>query len=586
MYESFFRLKAPPFPATPTVQNYYPSQSAEQARQTAIRAVERGEGPVLAVGPAGIGKTLLCRLLAAHFEHLFQVVLLTSAQICTRKALLQNILFELRLPYRDMDEGELHLSLVEHLQPSESCPHGMLLILDEAHTLPARLLEEIRMLTNVLGAGDPRVRLVMAGGPRLDERFSSPKLEAFNQRIAARCYLQPLRREETADYIRARLAFAGGAAHEIFSEDALAAVYQATDGIPRLVNQVCDHALTLACTAGRRWLDTAAIQEAWADLQQLPSPWHETRVEAAPGSAIIEFGTLDGDDLRAEEAGNAPALHDEPAESAYGDPSPVPRVTQTAGAAASAVSAELAGPGAQIEAEMCDAQALEAAAREADDPFDTEFEQEEVIFDPFAEPVPRGPLFHGSSHGPPQETAAHGVDRPATLEDRPVPAGAMSPPADALMDECQRAADVQAVLQEAESLLAESDGFDAEEPLPLPARHEAQPDKIHEAAARPHSPDVFEYTVFEPATDADMLLETSAVLPAPATRWEYGTAEAEALLAGTVPLRPLVPPDDRDLIEIQEASESAGAASEPAPAPEAARRMEYQELFAQLRRLQ
>src|SRR5207244_2142982 len=117
-------------------------------------------------------------------------------------ALLQNILFELKLPYRDMDEGELRLSLVDHLEPRSGGPDGLLLLVDEAHMLPLRLLEEIRLLTNVVRDGQTRVRLVLAGGMALEERLTSPKLESLHQRIAARCYLQSLRRDETIYYVQ------------------------------------------------------------------------------------------------------------------------------------------------------------------------------------------------------------------------------------------------------------------------------------------------------------------------------------------------------------------------------------------------
>ncbi|MFV1969270.1 MAG: ExeA family protein, partial [Pirellulaceae bacterium] len=293
MYESFFHLKTRPFGAAPAVESYFPAESIEQARQSAVRVIERAEGPVLVIGPPGVGKSSLCRLLATYFESTFQVVLLSNSQLDTRKALLQSILYELRLPYRDMDEGELRLSLIDHLRPSDACPNGMLLIVDEAHTLPLRLLEEIRMITNLVRDGLPRVRLVLAGGPRLDERFASPRLESFNQRVAARCYLQSVHREESDNYVRRQINQACGIADNIFTEDAYRAVYQATDGIPRLINQVCNHTLTMACEAGSRTVDAARVEEAWADLQQLPTPWHEATVEADAGKAIIEFGDLD-----------------------------------------------------------------------------------------------------------------------------------------------------------------------------------------------------------------------------------------------------------------------------------------------------
>ena len=178
-------------------------------------------------------------------------------------------------------------SLVDHLTPrsqSTETSANLLLIVDEAHSLPLRLLEELRLLSNLVRQGQPRVRLVLAGGPQFEERLASPKLESFNQRIAARCYLEALDRAQTIDYVRHQINEAGGSPDRLFTSDALGAVYQATDGIPRLINQVCDHALIMACAGGVRQLTAGGIEEAWADLQQLPTPWNASAGCTEPGS--------------------------------------------------------------------------------------------------------------------------------------------------------------------------------------------------------------------------------------------------------------------------------------------------------------
>lgn len=295
MYEAFFHFHDRPFAAVPEARRYFPATTVEEARQTLLRLIERADGPGLVIGPAGTGKSLLCHVLAAHCRASYDVVLLASARLCTRRALLQNILFELNLPYREREEGELRLSLIDHLQPGPRCPNGMLLLVDEAHTLPLRLLEEIRMITNLVREGQTRVRLVLAGGPQLEERFAHPKLESFNQRLAARCYLQPMTRQETADYVRFQIRAVGGQPERVFSSEALQAVFQATDGVPRLVNQICDHALLLACDEGRHQIDSDAVQSAWADLQRLPIPWQPESAANQSSSGVIEFGQLSED---------------------------------------------------------------------------------------------------------------------------------------------------------------------------------------------------------------------------------------------------------------------------------------------------
>jgi len=352
MYETIFSLSKRPFVAAPRTDRYFAAAPVENARQTLARGIERAEGPGLLIGPAGSGKSLICQLLAEQFSKQFSVVQLSSTRLCTPRALLQNILFELNLPFRDLEEGELRLNLIDFLQRSDQCPNGMLLLVDEANTLPLRLLEEIRMITNVVRDGVSRVRLVLAGGPQLEERFASPRLESLNQRIAARCYLQSMTREETAQYVRHQIGLAGGDAQTLFTEDALRAVFNATDGVPRLINQVCDHALMLAAAAGQQSLTPASIEEAWAELQQLPAPSlavNQGPVASDQAGETIEFGALD-DELDAvadqeislsedELLSLAPRTDDEPA------------------------------------SEPCERPA---------DPFDHEFEEEEVVLDRYA----------------------------------------------------------------------------------------------------------------------------------------------------------------------------------------------------------
>jgi len=311
MYESYFGFSQRPFASVPQVEQYFPGAAIEAARVTLARCIERGEGAGMLVGPSGMGKTLLCQVLADQFRELFQVALLSSGRLSSRRALLQAIRYELGQPYRGMDEGELRLALVDHLTLGENCRGGLLLVVDEAHTLPLRLLDEIRMLTNLAHRGQPRVRLVLAGGTALEERLASPKLDSFSQRLAARCYLESFSRAETQDYIHARIRAVGGAADALLPEATCQTVHRATDGVPRLINQVCDHALLLACVAARRQLEPAQIEEAWADLQQLPTPWNGESRDRASG-AVVEFGRLEDSPTEADSAPGTAAMGEAP----------------------------------------------------------------------------------------------------------------------------------------------------------------------------------------------------------------------------------------------------------------------------------
>ena len=295
MYESFFEFDERPFNAVPLAHRYYPATAIEDARERLTRSIDRDEGPGLLIGPAGTGKSLLLHVLAEQFGNMLAVVHLGSGRICSRRTLLQTILFELGLPYRDMQEGELRLSLLKHLASEGPCPDGMLLLVDEAHALPLALLEELRTITDLVCDGRARARLVLAGSAALEESFANPKLESFNQRLAVRCYLQALDHNDTVQYVRAQIAASDGDPEQIFTTEALDTIHRATDGIPRLVNQLCDHVLVMASAGGVRQLSAIHIEEAWADLQQLPTPWSVsgTTAESPPQTDVVEFGSLD-----------------------------------------------------------------------------------------------------------------------------------------------------------------------------------------------------------------------------------------------------------------------------------------------------
>ena len=300
MYEALLQSADRPFRATPDTKFYYPGDSIEQARQTVVRAILRAEGPCLVLGGAGLGKTMLGQVIADDVYGRFDIVKLHASGLCSRRALLQSILFELQLPFRSLSEGELRMSIMDRLSPSpETAPNGVLLLVDEAHTLSPKLLEELRLITNFARNGQPRARMVLIGNMRLEDTFANPQLDSFNQRLAARCYLQPLTRDQSMEFVRHQLRCVQVEPATIITNDALRTLYAASEGVPRLINQVMDHALVLGIAAGQCPISASLIEEAWSDLQQLPAPWHTSnapeKASAAP-RAEIEFGELSDDD--------------------------------------------------------------------------------------------------------------------------------------------------------------------------------------------------------------------------------------------------------------------------------------------------
>ncbi len=576
MYEAYFGFEHRPFSPVPRADHYFPAESVEAARQALVRCIQRGAGVGMVVGASGTGKSMLCEVLAGQFKPELEVVMLCSGRLSTRRALFQAVLHDLGLPFRGMDEGELRLALIDHLMHTEECPRGMVLLVDEAHTLPLRLFEEIRLITNLVGGGEARVRVVIAGGQALEERLANPKLESFSQRIAARCYLEPFTRTETGEFIRRQIGLAGGR-DGLFTDEACTAVYHATGGVPRLIVQVCDHALVTACTRRRDSVAAPCIQEAWADLQQLPAP-PTSQSSACGGGGVVEFGTLDDEPHEqpappAEPAPfpqpvhQAPVPREEAADPGEAEPDkePIERLDQ--------IEQALADLDADCETDESSPPEVELVFEETTDPFAEHFDEDELLADPYAgvpapPPLTCAPAVGRDQAGSPtrggfeeleawEPAAAYGYGRDRCVEvHRPAPLQQAEPP-DLTEAEPRVAPAAEALPPPDPQAAALGEDLAEEESSPLPRQA-----AIAEPAAQETQPD-------EPDQDADDAeaddLDGPKTLPL--HRPPSGKASA---------------PRVEDMIVVEDGYDEPRSGEEP---PEIqVGRQEYRQLFARLRR--
>ncbi|MFY8222890.1 MAG: ExeA family protein [Pirellulales bacterium] len=384
-----------PFLAAPRVDFYHPAKGIDAALHGLDRLVRRSEGIGLVVGPPGTGKSLLLAKVADSVREDFDVALLSGARICTRRALWQSILAEIGEPYRGIDEAELRISIVERIRGLAATGSGLVILVDEGHTLPTRLLEELRQLTNI-PTPMPAVHIVLGGTSELEEILGNPKMESFSQRIGARHYLEPLDHSETVAYLRTQMKAAGLDWDSAFEPGADDAVFSATDGVPRLVNQLCDHALVMVAEDCRARVTPADIATAWAEIQRLPPPAALAHGSAGAHAAASDFhaahdgiemadelagalATGFGDDMAAEFGSDAGVVEF----GSFGDETAIePEV----GAAEASVHERVAR--AAAAADPWQGPEVELVFDAAADPFEEYFEQEERVVERY---VMRGP---------------------------------------------------------------------------------------------------------------------------------------------------------------------------------------------------
>lgn len=277
-----------PFPGVPVWQRYVGIGPIEEARQKICRMINRGEAIGVVMGPPGTGKTLLCHKIASLHRQSHEIVMLGDIRVTSRMGLIQQVLFHLGQPHLGKDEDALHLALVQTLAKSTGASRPLLLIIDEAQMLSADLLDEVRMMSNIVRDGRAMVQTLLVGGPRLEDALSDPQAESLTQRIAVRCYLHPLTHGEAAQYIRTSMS----SLRLAVDDAAIASVHHASGGIPRLINQLMDLAIEIASTKRLTVVNELCVQCAWSELQQLPSPILES--ELKPRGDVVEFGDLDG----------------------------------------------------------------------------------------------------------------------------------------------------------------------------------------------------------------------------------------------------------------------------------------------------
>ena len=299
MYTSFYKLDKTPFAFAPSPGCFYANAELCESLRTLRRVILRGEGPALIVGPRGTGKSTICELLVEHFRKSHQIVHFRSASFDTGRDIIEQFLLNLGSTMVQQTTSELRTATVNRVCNLVENPEPILLIVDEAHRMPPEIIRELQSLQNIVHQGNYRICIILAGTLKIEEILTDPTLESFNQRIAHRCYVAAASRMETKALINEQLVQAGRSVSEIFTRDALRRIYEFTQGVPRIINQLADRCLIVGLQREMQVIAEYDVELAWADLQQLPPPKPlTTDQESTPkdnsgeSSATVEFGML------------------------------------------------------------------------------------------------------------------------------------------------------------------------------------------------------------------------------------------------------------------------------------------------------
>jgi len=282
MYEDFYKLSGNPFELNPDPDFYYASRGHSRAFAYLKYGIYQGDGFIVVTGEIGAGKTTMLRTL---LQELDTDKILAGQLVSTHldaDDLLQSVCTAFGLPVKDIGKAGLLARFEAFLGELADAGRRALLVVDEAQNLTPRAMEELRMLSNFQRADRPLLQSFLVGQPELREILRTPAMTQLRQRVIASYHLGPMGRDETRAYVLHRLQCAGWKADPKIDEIVYNRLFEATGGLPRRINAVCNRLLLGAFMGRKHLIGEAELAETVSEMRAEIGP--ESR-QVAPAPA-------------------------------------------------------------------------------------------------------------------------------------------------------------------------------------------------------------------------------------------------------------------------------------------------------------
>jgi general secretion pathway protein A len=269
MYYEYFGLSEAPFSIAPNPDYLFMTNRHQEALAHLYHSVESDAGFILLTGDVGTGKTTVCRSFLDNLPDDTEVAFILNPFLSGRE-LLMTICQELKIGEQKENASlrQLTNSIYTYLLDNHAVGKQTVLLIDEAQHLHFKVLELIRLLTNLETDRQKLLKIVLVGQPELNDNLARPELTQLSQRITARYHIKPLSHEETSSYIDYRLRMAGYMSEKkLFPKSIVRKIFSLTNGVPRLINVICDRALLGTYSQNRAVVDFSILNKAIIEVR-------------------------------------------------------------------------------------------------------------------------------------------------------------------------------------------------------------------------------------------------------------------------------------------------------------------------------